>query len=101
MEERGIREDKGTAGAEDHPYTQVSYITCISECIHMCKMNIFILKYLYLSPGHIQKNLVTLLESSMGYLEQAQRYEVMPEVAKLLQPFYEEARDSKVSPSMI
>ena len=64
-------------------------------------MNIFILKSLYLSPGHIQKNLVTLLESSMGYLEQAQRYEVMPEVAKLLQPFYEEARDSKVSPSMI
>ena len=64
-------------------------------------MNIFILKYLYLSPGHIQKNLVTLLESSMGYLEQAQRYEVMPDVAKLLQPFYEEARDSKVSPSMI
>ena len=61
----------------------------------MCKI------ILCLSPGHIQKNLVTLLESSMGYLEQAQRYEVMPEVAKLLQLFYEEARDSKVSPSMI
>ena len=34
MEERGIREDKGTAGAEDHPYTQVSYITCISDCMN-------------------------------------------------------------------
>ena len=25
MEERGIREDKGTAGAEDHPYSQVHF----------------------------------------------------------------------------
>ena len=32
----------------------------------------------------------------MDYFEQAQRYEVMSEVAKLLQPFYEDARDSKV-----
>ena len=32
----------------------------------------------------------------MDYCEQAQRYEVMSEVAKLLQPFYEDARGSKV-----
>ena len=32
----------------------------------------------------------------MDYFEQGQRYEVMSEVAKLLQPFYEDARDSKV-----
>ena len=32
----------------------------------------------------------------MGYFEQAQRYEMMSEVAKILQPFYEKARDSKV-----
>ena len=32
----------------------------------------------------------------MGYFEDAQRYEVMSEVAKLLQPFYEDARDAKV-----
>ncbi|CAI8031739.1 Dedicator of cytokinesis protein 11 [Geodia barretti] len=63
MEERGMREDKGTAGAEDHSYTQ--------------------------------PNLVSLLETSMDYFEQGQRYEVMSEVAKLLQPFYEDARDSK------
>lgn len=44
-----------------------------------------------------QQNLVSLLETSMGYFEQAQRYEVMSEVAKLLQPFYEETRNSKVS----
>jgi hypothetical protein len=63
LDERGIREDKGTAGLDDHRYTQ--------------------------------KDLVLLLETSMGYMEQAERYEVMSEVAKLLQPFYEEARDSK------
>ena len=31
----------------------------------------------------------------MEYFEKAQRYEMMSEVAKLLQPFYEDARDSK------
>lgn len=37
--------------------------------------------------------MVTLLESSIKYLEQAERYEMMAEVFKLLQPFYEKARD--------
>ena len=32
----------------------------------------------------------------MGYFEQAERYEMMSEVAKLIQPFYEKARNSKV-----
>ena len=32
----------------------------------------------------------------MEYFEKAERYEMMSEVAKLLQPFYEEARDTKV-----
>ena len=45
----------------------------------------------------MQKDLVKLLETSMGYFENAQRYEVMSEVAKLLQPFYENARDAKVT----
>ena len=45
-------------------------------------------------PNHLpQRNLVTLLESSITYLEQAERYEVMSEVYKLLQPFYEKTRD--------
>ena len=83
------------------PFTDLSLSlshTQICECIHMCKI---IHKSLSpLSSLHLQNNLVMLLESIMGYLEQAQRYEVMPEVAKLLQPFYEEARDSKVSQSM-
>ena len=37
--------------------------------------------------------MITVLESSVTYLEQAERYEVMAEVFKLLQPFYEKARD--------
>ena len=37
--------------------------------------------------------MVTVLESSVTYLEQAERYEMMSEVFKLLQPFYEKARD--------
>lgn len=36
---------------------------------------------------------MTVLESSVTYLEQAERYEMMSEVFKLLQPFYEKARD--------
>lgn len=38
---------------------------------------------------------MTLLETSIKYLEQAERYELMAEVYKLLQPFYEKARDFK------
>ena len=41
----------------------------------------------------LQRNLVTVLESSVTYLEQAERYEMMSEIFKLLQPFYEKARD--------
>ena len=33
------------------------------------------------------------MESSVTYLEQAERYEMMSEVYKLLQPFYEKTRD--------
>ena len=43
----------------------------------------------------LQRNLVALLESSINYLEQAERYEMMAEVLKLLQPFYERSRDFK------
>ena len=43
----------------------------------------------------MQRNLVALLESSINYLEQAERYEMMAEVFKLLQPFYEKNRDFK------
>ena len=95
MEERGIREDKGTAGIEDHRFTQVgnTYLTVSRSG------NIFIhiLDMIFFSFSLPQQNLVSLLETSMGYFEQAQRYEVMSVVAKLLQPFYEEARNSKVS----
>lgn len=42
-----------------------------------------------------QRNLVALLESSINYLEQAERYETMAEVLKLLQPIYERSRDFK------
>ncbi len=44
---------------------------------------------------HTQRNLVSLLESSINYLEQAERYELMSEVAKLLQPFYDKGREFK------
>lgn len=40
-----------------------------------------------------QRNLITVLESSINYLEQAERYEVIAEIFKLLQPFYEITRD--------
>ena len=43
----------------------------------------------------LQRNLIALLESSINYLEQAERYEMMAEVLKLLQPFYERSRDFK------
>ena len=45
---------------------------------------------------HTQHNLVSLLVSSINYLEHAERYEMMAEVFKLLQPFYEKQRDFKV-----
>jgi len=45
---------------------------------------------------HPQRNLVALLVSSINYLEHSQRYEVMAEVFKLLQPFYEKQRDFPV-----
>ncbi len=38
---------------------------------------------------------MTLLETSIKYLEQAERYEMMAEMFKLLQPFYEKNRDFK------
>ena len=38
---------------------------------------------------------MALLETSINYLEKAERYEVMSEVLKLLQPFYERNRDFK------
>ncbi len=38
---------------------------------------------------------MALLETSIKYLEQAERYEMMSEVFKLLQPFYEKNRDFK------
>jgi hypothetical protein len=43
----------------------------------------------------MQRNLVALLETSIKYLHQAERYEIMAEVFKLLQPFYEKSRDFK------
>ena len=48
------------------------------------------------SHTHTQHNLVSLLVSSINYLEHAERYEMMAEVFKLLQPFYEKQRDFKV-----
>ena len=45
---------------------------------------------------HTQHNLVSLLVSSINYLEHAERYEMMAEVFKLLQPFYEKHREFKV-----
>ena len=38
---------------------------------------------------------MALLETCMNYLEQAERYEMMSEIFKLLQPFYEKNRDFK------
>ncbi len=43
----------------------------------------------------LQRNLVALLETSIKYLHQAERYEMMAEAYKLLQPFYEKSRDFK------
>jgi len=43
----------------------------------------------------LQRNLVALLETSMNYLEKAERYEKMSEVLKLLQPFYDKNKDFK------
>ena len=40
---------------------------------------------------------MSLLESSINYLERSERYEIMSEIFKLLLPFYEKARDFKVS----
>ena len=40
---------------------------------------------------------MSLLESSFNYLERSERYEMMSEIFKLLLPFYEKARDFKVS----
>ena len=37
LDERGIREDKGTAGLDDHRYTQVGMGTCfLYMCVFMC-----------------------------------------------------------------
>ena len=45
---------------------------------------------------HTQHNLVSLLVSSINNLEHAEKYEMMAEVFKLLQPFYEKHREFKV-----
>ena len=39
---------------------------------------------------------MSLLVSSINYLEHAERYKMMAEVFKLLQPFYEKQREFKV-----
>ncbi|KAL5475481.1 hypothetical protein EMCRGX_G025300 [Ephydatia muelleri] len=39
-----------------------------------------------------ENTLISLLENSIAYFNQSERYEMMPEVFKLLQPFYEKNR---------
>ena len=80
MEESGIKEDKEFS--ESCQYSEVCLfslwhlIACVTHLTHL--------------------NLVNILEVSIDYLLQAERYETTGEICKLLIPFYEKNRDFKV-----
>lgn len=48
-----------------------------------------------------QADFVDVLEKAIGYLDQAERYELMTGVFKLLLPFYEEQREFKVGRGVV
>ena len=72
----------------------ISSIPCSLCYPSACLFDILVRTHTH-THTHTQRNLVSLLESSVNYLEQAERYELMADVVKLLQPFYDKNRDFK------